>query len=343
LGETLDWLYWSQSDLRSLRLCLESCIDRLPVFDLEIWPFALFSLGLYRYKPDLHQRWFITHKASVIKKLESALQCSISLSKVEVTVKYTKYDPHNESFNEATMRRLDVVRSAIPFCQKYNGGNSILPFVTTALKIRHKYAYDDSRKNVPVQNLQPQTDIEKNKVIKCILEDRYRPKTWYEFQETYFLLRKDLLEYTQELCKRLSGLKDKIGIKNAPYLSEQILQSPKKMPYDIQDESVNNGFKGCNDYFNSFSNFLNMKSRYITNLYDEQAKRLIFLNYNNFLHYLSDMQGFFKSLQSVAPYYFPFEDLEKSEKLVFTTLKKLLQLNIQKSENYWDLNSVLEN
>jgi hypothetical protein len=340
IGEYLDWSYWVSDINLSLSNVLSSILENTHIFNLETTDFSMISQGVYRKFPNEHKVWFKRYESKIIKKLETELECSIRISNNEVFMKYSKFNDKMESLNDATMRRLDIIRSAIPFCQKYNGGHSSTAIISSLLKLGYKYAYDESEKEILVENLHLKSDVSKNRILGDILDEKYRVKTWFEFHKAYYFLRISLVDYLNELSKRLRGLKHDFKENDASSISNKILRSYKKMPYDIQDDELNKQFEISTDCFNSFNNFLILKAKFISNENGEDAKRLVFINFNNFLLELPNMQKFFTLLQLSSPNYFDFSSLDETENQLFNSFKLLLCSNIPSSQAYWELNTV---
>jgi hypothetical protein len=77
------------------------------------------------------------------------------------------------------------------------------------------------------------------------------------------------------------------------------------------------------------------------NYKDEESKRLLFINYNNFFLELSEMQNFFSQIKPFSPNYFNFKVLDEKENQVFKKLKTLLRTYITNSKAYWEINTLL--
>ncbi len=335
VGNILDWSYWLNRDFIDSNK-IDELMKNPKMLDLEINSFGLFSQSLFRKYPEKHDKWFKENRSKILKKLENLLQCSISLDNNSVSITYTHID-NGESFNDATVKRLSILRSCLPFCEKYKGHHTFMPLLTKIAKIKYKYAHDESFKDIPSENLLFASDVEKNRILGDLVESHYRVKTWYEFTEYYYYLRQDIIDYSENVCRRLKGFSPNFNKKDDIYIDEKILHSFKQMPIEI--ESLKEPFSNCRKMFNDFKNFLIMKSDFVQNEFDENAKRELFVNYNNFLIELPKMQVFFTVLKEFSPDYFHFEELNSKETKVFNHLKELLKINIPDSKHYWDLDS----
>lgn len=334
-GEFLDWSYWIKENILSLNQ-VEKLIRSSKIFDLNMNSFSLFSQSFYRLYPEKHTKWFVENKGKILKKLETNLNGTISLRGDSVEIIYSEYNK-SETLNDATMKRLDAIRSAIPFCKMYKGHHTLMPIITSLLKIGYRDAYDASKKELSAENLPFLSDKVKNRILNDIVETHFKVKTWYEFMECYYYLRNDVIVYCEDLCRRLNGSSH--NFKNeAPTIAEIILHSHKKMPVEI--EALKKSFSECSDTFNSYNTFLFMKSKFVQNENDDHAKRLMFLNFNNCFKKLPKMQEFFDKLGQFSPTYFDFEELNQREDSAFKNLKELLKKNIPNSRNYWDMDTV---
>lgn len=331
VSELLDWFYWIQYD--SAKIVDELIEDnKSNIFRSNIDDFSIFSQGFYRNQPQKYEQWFNKNRNVIIEKLQYDLDCIIHIEDDIISVEYSKIE-ENESLAESTMKRLNIIRSTIPFYKMYKGKNNLMSIV------KELTGFDESQKEIPAEKLHFKTDIQKNKITSDIIEDRYRVKTWFEFLQYYYTLRQEILDYTSTLISILMGKKQSFKGKDARYISDKIIMGYNNMPVKIDKESITELFKDFLDVFNSYNNFLLMRSNYYKN-YDEDTKRLIFINYNNFLLKLSRMQEFFKTITHFAPSYFDFEPLLSKENRLFLELKDKLQIELG-SRQYWELNSII--
>lgn len=339
LGKVLDWSFWANINLLSEDK-VNILTENESVFNLDIKSFSLISQALFRKHPDIHANWFQKHRNEIVLKLEHHLKCNIKLSDRSAEITYSFFNK-GENMNDATVKRLEILRSAIPFVDNYKGQYVSETQPNIAESTYMNIAYDKSFKNMPRENLPYDSDVEKNRVLYDIVENKYRVKTWYEFCECYYLLRKEIYNYSRDLCSYLGGNNINFKTRNAPYIHELILHSYKKMPIEVS--GLKDGFKGCTDAFDSYSKFLTVKSNFVQNQFDENLKRLIFYNYNKFLVEFPKMQSFFRALKDYCPVYFRFEELDSKEESIFTLLNGLLRVVIPDSKPYWDIDDILFN
>jgi hypothetical protein len=335
LGKVLDWSHWLKNDFWN-EVEISKIINKNDLIDLDINSFSLTSQSLHRTFPSIHSEWFSKNKSKILDKIQVDVKCDIKLRKKTVAITYSELI-EGESLSSLTYNKLKMIRSAIPFCEIYKGKYEANSWIERIANLQN--SYDESFKEIPVENFHFESDIEKNKVLSDIVESHYRVKTWYEFSEYYYFLRKGLIQYCECLSKRFDGKSADFGKCDAPYISEKILHSYKMLPVNIQD--LEKSFSICRNTFNSFNNFLIAKSRLVDNYKDKESKRLLFINYNNFLLELSEMQNFFNQIKPFSPDYFNFAVLDEKENQVFKRLKALLRMNIINSKAYWEINTLL--
>jgi hypothetical protein len=329
ISKIIDWTYWLKIKIVDEDK-FEELIYDYKINELDLSQISLFSICFYRLNSEKYFKWYSSKKDILIKKVERDLKCIISLTQNSISITYSEKEDIG-NYNDATMRRLNTIRTVFPFLELYKG------FCNISDPKKFFGDHDNSQKNISSEHLPIYLDIEKNLVLSNIVESHYRIQTWYEFSQYYYDLRKYIVNYCTNLCKILNGQQINFKGKDAQFISDSILHSHKNMPYDI--EQLNSLFKGCRDCFNSFNNFLLHKSKINQNDINERDARLMFINLNDFLIKISYMQEFFQVLKNFAPDYFPFKELIEKENTIFKGLKVLIKINIPNSENYCDLNS----
>lgn len=335
LCHLMDWSFWVKSEIFDF----SPLIEKIEIFQFDLKVIGFFSQTLYRLNEHKFFTWFTKNEKAILTTIEKKLECSIKLENNIVVMRYFKY-LQQEDLHEATMKRLIVIRSLLPFCEKYQGRHVLGPAFSAYMNIAKNIEFDPSFKDIPAENLPFESDVEKNKTFKRIIEENYVVKTWYEFEACYFDLRNSTLIYSQTLIRRLKGLKHDFGSNSAHHIYEKILHSHKYMPLGMETtKEIEDLFEICTKAFNNYNNFLLMKDRFNTETNDEFAKKMIFVNFNNFLRKLSQMQLFFKEIKSLAPIYFEFGGLIEKENYTYTELRLLLRKNIPNSVEYWDIST----
>lgn len=330
IAQLLEWEYWTNIGLvdeqEFKKLLLIANFEVISLQDL-----GTISLAFFRKFPKSYKSWFDSNLDKILNKSEIDLDCKLKYSREELSMIYFTLKP-SENYNDSTVQRLNILEPLFPMATKIKG------FCQNSDPMKYSLGHDNSMKVFGKDNIYYKQDIAKNVILNDLVESHYRVKTWFEFLSYYYGLRKDILNYTETLSLVLLGNNKNFSGKDAPYIHEKILHSYKRLPHEI--ESIKASFNDSNDCLNSFYNFLIHKSNLVQNKNDENAKRLLFINYNNFLLKLPKMQSFFTDLLNFAPDYFPFHEIIEKENKVYNKLKILLVRNISGSEHYFDLNTI---
>lgn len=338
VGEYLEWLSWLEIDTSQTIQKIEALLKVQNVFNLKIKEFSEFSLGFHKINNGKHKKWFIENHLKITQKLETDLNCKLSTKNNEVFIKYPNPEK-DESNVDAIMGRLNVIRSAIPFSECYNAEPTDSLYMDEFSSKEEICAFGDSKKSISYESIHPQLEIKKNKVTDDLIKGKYRVKTWYDFLESYYNLRTDILIYTEKLASNLVGIVVEYDEVNSIYIHDKILHSFKTLPFDLNDKEFEYLFEKCTHAFNSISGFLLMKSNFVQNDNIEESKKLMFVHYNDFLQKLNEMQSFFEATLKYSPSYFDFESLNMKEIKRYFELKKLLKINIPQSKQYWEMDS----
>lgn len=168
------------------------------VFKLSLQSFCNFSQGLYRYDEASYQAWFSKYQEDILGYIKFSTDClKLELKNNVVSIEFLIESEVDSSAHEATMSRLRYIRSAIPFCDLYQAkGNGLLPFGL-------KPSIDETHKNIQKQGLQFDSDISKNNIWFRIVQRNYLPDSYYKYQESWYLIRKDALLLVQTLLQAL--------------------------------------------------------------------------------------------------------------------------------------------
>jgi hypothetical protein len=332
LGELLDWLYWCQLKLPAVDIFLRNVITSVNFLNLPLEAFCMFSQGFYRYDEQKYKQWFAENKEDIIMKLEEALDCEISISGDILDMTYSTMETKEKSWNNATMYRINRLRSAIPFCSSYKGNRTFVSMVTNIPREDNPLAHNDSLKNIKAENLYFRSDVAKNQVIIAITEDHYQIKTRYDFFDAYYQARVNMFNWVEYAVGIMYGKApiDKTG-KKGFFDFNSLKRLPDKLPEKSYDDELNKLFKYCHDCFRDFTYAAEYFVLYSQNNDNEKAIRLSFLHYNNFMINLPYMQEFFERTAASIPDNFDFSIFPKKENNLYEELKKGLQLIIKHS------------
>ncbi|MCD4791618.1 MAG: hypothetical protein K8R54_00165 [Bacteroidales bacterium] len=318
-GFLLDWLYICNLQLTKWNEIVNYLIKyNAAILDLN--SFCIFSQGLYRYDNKNHKIWFNKSKNYILKYLKKKLEIhEIKIKHNTLNIKYinSKQEPN---FNKETMDRLNLLRSAIPFCDKYCGSE-----INCDIIIKNSnYDYNPSKKEIPKDNLYFKTDTEKNSYLSKLTNKYYNPETWHEFQQRYYDLRIKLTEAINKVIMVNQGKISKIKFQvyldnNLTKLSDLLKFRPDETPTEINSE-FKELFKEAKSCFTSIHNTVNFlfSAKLVEN------SHLIFTNYEDFMKRLDKMQLFFTKLNSIVVIAFDFESLNKKEDRIYNYFPKIL-------------------
>ncbi len=129
--------------------------------------------------------------------------------------------------NEQAVSRLNQLRSAIPFCERYmSQGIWFLPDVL-------KPSIDDTHKDIPKENLPFKSDILKNIVFQMIVFNYYLPDSYYKYEQNWIDLRQKALLFVQEMLKILKIIysKTRFNFESAFDDGQMILKLEQSLKY----------------------------------------------------------------------------------------------------------------
>jgi len=334
-GCLLDWCSLCEASLPAWPTVRDDLLGCTEVFNLPLDAFCNFTQGLYRYDETAYRNWFSRNREDVLCYLKFHTDC-IEL-KVSDRVLYSEFFPdleNSDSGNEQAVSRLKKLRSAIPFCERYQSqGIWFLPFGL-------KPSVDETQKSRPKENLPFTSDIEKNVVWWKTVESHYLPDSYYRYEEAWYTLRRDALLFVRGLSKglqkTLTGRKFNFqsvfeggqllvrvtqSLKNVPSLSVEAIETVGKTLSQPLREVLKEG--APNRWSSSFQNFFFQIFQYI----QERKMNTGGLAAHNFLDavkHLPKMHAAFAQLFKNAPDYFGAKELNSAEVKEYTFLADLL-------------------
>ncbi len=315
----LDWLYLCDlqlvkwSDIVSYLLKYDATI-------LDLNSFCIFSQRFYRYDSENHKIWCNKFQKDIFKYLKKELDIEeLTVKNNVLNFKYInlKQDP---DFNKETMDRLNLLCSAIPFCDKYCGSE-----INCDIFIENSnFDYNPSKKEIPKSNLHFKTDTEINSYLYKMTNKYYNPNTWYEFQEKYYNLRIKLIESISKVILVNQGKITKIKFQeyldnNLTKLSDLFKFRPTETPAEISHE-FEKLFKDTESCFASIYKTVN----FLFSAKLRENSHLIFSNYTDFMKKLNSMQLFFTKLNSIVIINFDFYSLNKKENRIYNDFPETL-------------------
>jgi len=331
-GVFFDWLGLCNVKLNNWDKAKDSLCDNKKIFALPITDYCSFTQGLYRYDNTAFMNWYNDNKNEISAYLQFHLDLvEFKQLDTELSIEFLVDVKSEEHLNEQAVSRLNLLRSAIPFCEAYRSeGIYLMPF-------NLKPSVDETIKNIPQENLPFSTDVDKNVVWRLAGEKTYLPDSYYVFQREWYTLRSNQLKFIKGLNR---GFKKILCSKafdfNKEFNGRDIMAEINRaftylpdLPFHTSKDLVDLFKEGVTPLVRSFNNFVNQFFQYLKDRSDAQVAGLILGNYNDALKHLPEMQDAFKSLFKHIPDYFNAQKLDSREIKEFTAFKELLDFWIE--------------
>lgn len=302
------------------------------MFRLPRDSFCALAQGMYRYDGATYRTWFAGNRDMVLGYLKLHTDTlSIEVTNDAVSIKFLVDTADGSDANAQAMARLNSLRSALPLGERYQAqGEWILP-------LGLKPTYGRAEKNMPKENLHLTSDIDKNVVWARTVETRYRPDSYYRYQEAWFHLRSDALLFVEALS---TGLRHTLVGKRFDFqqafeagrlperLADRLNKSPEPPPQ--MPESMVKMLKGsAGRWEGHFQAFFSQVAMYVEDRSDQDAGHLAVVNFRDAAALLSEMQGGFSQLSTLAADYFGASSLVPRERKAYALLGELLEVWIK--------------
>jgi hypothetical protein len=307
-GKLLDWCSLCRISLPSWESIYNAIISSDMVFNVQVNDFCNFAQGLYRYDEEKYFKWFVREKRNILGYLKLHADCiELDVSDERVYIEFIPDLENVKNNNEDAVSRLTKLRRAIPFCKSYQSkGIWFIPFGLSP-------SVDDTNKNISKENLFLESDVIKNSILGRIVDENYRPDSFYMYQKAWYEIRKDILHYIKDFSTFLRGilegrdvkLKDTIKsgrlsakiIKNLNLFPDPPPQTPANLMKKFKSEGVREWVLSINNFFNQFFHFFDGNS-------SEEIKRLLVHNFKDASNRLKVMHNAFDELfEHVADYF----------------------------------------
>lgn len=327
IGCLLDWCSLCNVRLAAWPIVRDVLLTSAPIFDLPLGAFCSFMQGLFRYDNPTYRNWFSRNRQDILGYLK--LHTDSNELKVSDSAVYIEFFPDSESGdggNQQAVSRLKQLRSAIPFCKRYQSkGIWLLPFGL-------KPSVDDTHKDIPKENLPFESDIEKNVVWRRTVESYYLPDSYYQYEEVWHRLRHEALLFVQGISKGLqrilAGMRfDFRGVFEGGKLPVRLAESLKRIPNpppQTPEHLKNSLNKAPIEWSSSLGNFLFQIFQYVDDMSRREIGRLAVHNFLDVVKYLPEMHGTFAQLFEKAPDYFGVCELNAPEDKAYPVLADLL-------------------
>jgi hypothetical protein len=338
-GRLLDWCALTKVSLPAWADVKHDLIQSsATVFDLSLEQFCNFAQGLFRYDEVAYMNWFHENESDVIGYLKLHTDCTrIEIEEKVISIEFMLRDGGGDLGHEMAMSRIRRLRSALPFCDRYrSSGVWIIPFGIIP-------TWEQTKKDISKEHLPFESDAKKNALWGRTVETRYIPDSYYRFEDAWYSLRSDALEFVRSLSSAIEGrgagkrtalTADAIeqldhSLRFVPHISsENFVAIGKSLSEPLQKLLQFNS--APNEWASSFRNFFVQIIQYLnsrdetTSKMDDQTGRLAVFNFNDARSKLEDMHAVFKQLFREAPDYFGASYLDEDEQKAYTVLGDLL-------------------
>lgn len=207
-----DWTHISTLMYWAYRFELTSIIDQWDVeknlpYDLE--PISLSELGelsltLFLTNPNVHQGWLKRVKPQLESRLATEFRVlCLEIENEVLKIHFLTYpDDQDETeygvIHDLTLRGIEIVRYLFPQFNEYGAqgyGHQLPEIVNTD---------DSSKKGIPREHFPPKWAIRVNSIATGLIRLWYRTKTWDEYLEIVFELRKTVVNLLEPLIDGVS-------------------------------------------------------------------------------------------------------------------------------------------
>lgn len=326
-GVLLDWCHLCGCHLAAWNDIKADFQDLSPHPQIGLREFASFSQGYHRYDQKGYKVWFSRNWNWIQGFLmlhTRSLSLMIEGSDLKVTF---LVDDEAGSGHVQTLERLRILRSAVPFCEKYcSEGVWGLPLGLVP-------SVDETIKHIPRDNLLLDSDLNKNGLWMRLVDERYLPDSYYSHQMAWHSYRLDSLVYVQSLSRALENWL--VGKKydlskdiEGGLLLVRLDQGSRTLPKPPQQSSsqVKQMFgDGPTSWSSSLHTSISQTLKHLKEP-DPKLARLIVHNFKDCVKHLGDLHRAFEVMFSEAPDYFGAASTARQENRFFPQLAELLDL-----------------
>jgi hypothetical protein len=329
VGQLLDWCGLCRVLPRDWPTLRDNLFSPLGVMDLPMEAFISCAQGIFRCDADAYRAWFIQHQGNVLGYLQWQTRAlTLQVDEDILSARFFLDYGEAERAHDQVMSRLYKLRSAVPFCQRYQAqGVSFLPFGLTP-------SHDPTHKDMPRENLHLLSDLEKNGVWARTVELAYLPDSHFRHQQAWHTLRIEALGFARVLNK---GMQRRLEGRSFDYhagfeqgaLLERLNLALKDLPDPppqmlLTDKTV---FKEAPMKWQfHLNNVFHQFVQYVSNPEDMDVRRLVLHNLKEVVHLLPRMHTAFAQLFEHVPDYFSLADIDERENAVYPSLAARLEL-----------------
>ncbi len=328
-GRLLDWCALCKVAVPAWREARERFPARLTLFDLSPQEFCQFAQGMYRHDEPAYQEWFSQNRDDILGYLKFHMDCiDLHVRNAVLSIRFLPDAASNSNLNEQAVSRLRRLRAAIPFCDRYQSqGIWIMPFGL-------RPSIDETRKDMPRENLPLESDIEKNMVWRNAVNSRYLPDSYYRYEEAWHRIRQDALAFVNGLSQGLqrilagkrfsfeSVFKEGELLARLDQALRRIADPPPQAPTSLRKVLM----EAPKQWSSSLHNFLIQFAQYLQDTSNQEIVRLMVHNFLDTLRRVPEVRVAFAELVENAPDYFSSDELSSKELKAYTTLADLLEV-----------------
>jgi len=326
-GTLLDWCSLCGVESPIWAEVCRSCFADGKLLELPLDSFCSLANGLYRHDQPAYREWFARNRDEIVGYLKLHLDCiALTVSDDILAMEFFPSDESGETLNEQAMSRLTRLRSAIPFCQRYQS-RGIWP-------LGYVPDVDPTHKDMPRENLPVVADIEKNRAWTKIVEDTFLPDSYYAYQEDWHRLRDTAFRFVRQLSKGVQHiLEGKLFDFARAFDGGSLLQElddrlnhaphpPRQTPKDLREALR----KASDRWSMSLRNFLSQFFEHMRDRSDSNLGRLAVHNFVDAAVRLRDLQAALHQLFELTPDYFEAVQLDDRERRAYGQLGEMLEV-----------------
>jgi hypothetical protein len=235
------------------------------------------------------------------------------------------------SVHEETIERIELFEDLLPFVDSINSeGLYYVPIYMTP-------SNDESRKNIKQKISYPILDVQRNRVLLEIVQEKYFTNSYYTYQNNLYYLRIDISKFFKEfssiLVKSIKGIRfnTQTSFENGK-LPTKIIDSITKFPQLPQQtpRSIKKDFdKLINDWSVSIRSFIIQIFEHMNDSSKDSSLNMALFNLKTSIEKLTYIHSSINGLFNVSPEYFPFSELSNEEIKIYSTFYDLIELKFK--------------
>ncbi len=297
--------------------------------NINIQELIMLFQSIFRVDRDLMTNWFLQNKTNVenyLKLVSDSVYLTIEDEKL--SFKFIPKSEHKSSAHEQTIKRVKLFREILPFLKSISSEG--LYFLPENLKPTH----DETIKNITIEDFYFKLDVERNVTFLNVVKEKYYINSYYEYQESLYLLRSDILKFFKEfsiiLTKKLKHIPHlaKNNFENGELIN-RIYNGINKIPNlpPQTDELIKNKIeKVLSEWSIGIRSFITQIDSYIMHSEKASDLNLALLNLQNSINKLEELHKVTDELCVISPDYFSLKELNLQEVKSYNEFYDLVEL-----------------